>query len=31
MTVDECSALLPGTKLLVGHEILEGEDEDAVE
>lgn len=31
MTVDECRALLPGTKLLVGHEILEGEDEDAVE
>ena len=31
MTADECKALLPGTKLLIGNEILEGEDEDALE
>lgn len=31
MTVEECNALLPGTKLLVGDKILEGDDEDAIE
>lgn len=30
MTADECRELLPGTKLLIGNEILEGEDEDAL-
>ena len=31
MTREECEALLPGTKLLVGDKILEGDDIDAEE
>ena len=31
MTRGECAALLPGTKLLVGDKILEGEGEDAID